>query len=115
MNFIGTYADIATSERKLLSLDEMYNSPVIVHFTGPVHPSLVKVLNPWVQPYTAKPWGYAGSPGHPFADVWWKTLERTAWAGVRDTALYNACQEAAKQRALSEARDRFLEVFGNFR
>ncbi|KAL1758396.1 glycosyltransferase family 8 protein [Schizophyllum commune] len=112
---LGTYADIATSERKLLSLDKMRKSPVIVHFTGPVHPSLVKVLNPWVQPYTAKPWGYAGSPGHPFADVWWKTLERTAWAGVRDTALYNACQEAAKQRALSEARDRFLEVFGNFR
>ncbi|KAI4525278.1 glycosyltransferase family 8 protein [Schizophyllum commune Loenen D] len=77
---LGTYADIATSERKLLSLDEMCNSPVIVHFTGPVHPSLVKVLNTWVQPYTAKPWGYAGSPGHPFADVWWEVLERTAHA-----------------------------------
>ena len=113
MNFIGTYADIATSERKLLSLDEMYNSPVIVHFTGPVHPSLVKVLNPWVQPYTAKPWGYAGSPGHPFADVWWEVLERTAWAGIRDTVSYKACHEAAKQRVLSGARDRFLELFGS--
>ncbi|KAL1711088.1 glycosyltransferase family 8 protein [Schizophyllum commune] len=71
---LGTYADITTSERMRLNLDQMRHSPIIVHFTGPVHPSLVKVLNPWVQPYTAKPWGYAGAPGHPFADAWWQGL-----------------------------------------
>ncbi|KAL1659986.1 glycosyltransferase family 8 protein [Schizophyllum commune] len=73
---LGTYADIATSERVRLDLDEMRHSPIIVHYTGPVHPSLVKVLNPWVQPYTAKPWGYAGAPGHPFADTWWQGTRR---------------------------------------
>uniref|UniRef100_D8Q053 Glycosyltransferase family 8 protein n=1 Tax=Schizophyllum commune (strain H4-8 / FGSC 9210) TaxID=578458 RepID=D8Q053_SCHCM len=84
---LGTYASIVTPWRMLLDIDEMRDSPVIVHFTGPVQPSLVKVLNPWVQPYTAKPWGYAGSPGHPFADAWWKVLERTA-------ALWEFCMSA---------------------
>ncbi|KAL1736675.1 glycosyltransferase family 8 protein [Schizophyllum commune] len=100
---LGTYASSVTPERMLLNLDEMRNSPAIVHFTGPVHPSLVKVLNPWVQPYTAKPWGYAGAPGHPFADAWWRELERTEWRG--------AGQEATRYKVLQEASDRFLHMF----
>ncbi|KAL1743630.1 glycosyltransferase family 8 protein [Schizophyllum fasciatum] len=75
---LGTYADRLTAERELLDLDEMRRSPVVVHFTGPVHPPLVKALNPWVQPCTAKPWGYAGAPGHPHSGAWWEALGRTA-------------------------------------
>ncbi|KAL1713031.1 glycosyltransferase family 8 protein [Schizophyllum commune] len=108
---LGTYASSVTPERMLLNLDEMRNSPTIVHFTGPVHPSLVKVLNPWVQPYTAKPWGYAGAPGHPFSDAWWQELERTEWRGVRNTAIFKAGQEATRYKVLQEASDSFLHMF----
>lgn len=63
--------------------------------TGSLHPSLGHVLNPWVQPYTAKPWGYAGAPGHPYAEEWWETVEGTAWKGWRSSEAYRkACDEA---------------------
>ncbi|KAG1855675.1 glycosyltransferase family 8 protein [Suillus subalutaceus] len=67
---LGTYAEIGSADRDILALGDM-KDPGVVHFTGPVHPDLVAVLNPFVQPYTSKPWGYAGAPGHPFKDEWW--------------------------------------------
>ncbi|KAF9232962.1 glycosyltransferase family 8 protein [Melanogaster broomeanus] len=85
---LGTYAECASGERKGLCLEKM-KDPGIVHFTGPVHPSVAVVLNPYVQPYTAKPWGYAGAPGHPFQRAWWDMLEKTAWKGWKETAGYN--------------------------
>ncbi|TRM63935.1 glycosyltransferase family 8 protein [Schizophyllum amplum] len=106
---VGTYADIITEERSILDLASM-SDPVIVHFTGPVHPPLVAVLNPWVQPYTAKPWGYAGAPGHKFAAVWWESLEKTEWRGIRDTAAYKGRQRSEKEKAVEDARSQFLEL-----
>ncbi|TDL23560.1 glycosyltransferase family 8 protein [Rickenella mellea] len=76
---LGTYASYPSPERSVLKLDHL-NDPYIVHFTGPVHPRLADILNPYVQPYTAKPWGYARSPGHPFADEWWSVARETAWS-----------------------------------
>ena len=61
------------------------DEPAIVHFTGPVHPSVAEVLNPFVQPYSAKPWGYAGAPGHPYTEEWWAVLEQTGWKGWRSS------------------------------
>ncbi|KAK0213358.1 glycosyl transferase [Desarmillaria ectypa] len=80
---LGTYAKISTPERDAAFSAADLEDPVIVHFTGPVIPSMAVVLNPWVQPYTAKPWGYAGAPGHPYTGEWWDVLEETAWRGIR--------------------------------
>jgi lipopolysaccharide biosynthesis glycosyltransferase len=94
---LGTYADNYSAERISLSLDSMRASPKIVHFTGPVTPTLSSVLNPYVQPVTAKPWGYMGAPGHPFAATWWDTLECTAWKGWRATDEFrDECRRACK-------------------
>ncbi|KAG9014684.1 hypothetical protein FRB94_010531 [Tulasnella sp. JGI-2019a] len=91
---LGTYAKNSSSERDRLDLTEQ-DHPAIVHFTGPLHPGLGYVLNPWVQPYTAKPWGYAGAPGNPYTEEWWATVERTAWKGWRSSEGYRkACDEA---------------------
>ncbi|KAL1939691.1 hypothetical protein VTO73DRAFT_9724 [Trametes versicolor] len=81
---LGTYATHHTPERAALQLDEMAN-PKIVHFTGSLHPSMAAVLNPFVQPYDGKPWGYAGAPGHPFAREWWEVCEETAWKDWRSS------------------------------
>ncbi|KAK0462452.1 glycosyltransferase family 8 protein [Desarmillaria tabescens] len=82
---LGTYAKISTPERNAAFAAADFEDPVIVHFTGPVSPPMAIVLNPWVQPYTAKPWGYAGAPGHPYAKEWWDTLKETAWKGIRES------------------------------
>jgi lipopolysaccharide biosynthesis glycosyltransferase/predicted O-methyltransferase YrrM len=79
---LGTYADHPSAERDALDLASMLDA-AIVHFTGSVHPGMAEVLNPYVQPFTAKPWGYAGAPGHPFADEWWSVAETTDWKGWR--------------------------------
>ncbi|CAA7262410.1 unnamed protein product [Cyclocybe aegerita] len=77
---LGTYARYPSDDRKCLQGQlERMKDPAIVHFTGPVHPSLVEVLNPWVEPPTAKPWGYVGAPGHPFENEWQLVLGKTEW------------------------------------
>ncbi|KAI0773707.1 glycosyl transferase [Fomes fomentarius] len=53
---LGTYARYRMPERDALPLREM-EDPKVVHFTGALHPSVAEVLNPFVQPYGAKPWG----------------------------------------------------------
>ncbi|KIY69658.1 glycosyltransferase family 8 protein [Cylindrobasidium torrendii FP15055 ss-10] len=106
------------------SLDARYNAqglgtynkegqadPCIVHFTGPLHPNVGIVLNPWVQPYTAKPWGYAGAPGHPFAMEWKDGLEETPWKGVMRTKGFQDDLEEEKRRALTEAGSQVDAIF----
>jgi lipopolysaccharide biosynthesis glycosyltransferase/predicted O-methyltransferase YrrM len=98
---LGTYASSDAPGRHLVDRGAALD-PFIVHFTGPVHPPMEMVLNPWVQPYTAKPWGYAGSPGHPFAQEWFEVLGRTdfqeyfdsEWKNVRDSEKAKKAQEA---------------------
>jgi len=63
----GTYADAPARGRQTLNQEELLN-PSIVHFTGPLHPTLAVVLDSYVQPYTSKPWGYAGAPGNPYKE-----------------------------------------------
>ncbi|KAE9382964.1 hypothetical protein BT96DRAFT_1027444, partial [Gymnopus androsaceus JB14] len=93
---LGTYARYPSTERALLQLDSMMD-PGIVHFTGPVNPSLEEVLSLYIQPPTAKPWGYLGAPGHPFQDEWWDVCERTLWKGVRSL---NSRKESFDERLL---------------
>ncbi|KAI0366202.1 glycosyl transferase [Pilatotrama ljubarskyi] len=81
---LGTYATYHTPERAALDMEDM-KDPKIVHFTGALHPSMAEVINPFVQPYSGKPWGYAGAPGHPFAREWWEVSEQTAWKGWRSS------------------------------
>jgi lipopolysaccharide biosynthesis glycosyltransferase/predicted O-methyltransferase YrrM len=101
---LGTYAKPASGsvDRDALSLEDM-KDPGLVHFTGPVHPELAAVLNPWVQPYTAKPWGYAGAPGHPFKDEWWGVLKKTAWAEWQGSPHYREMCEGEQQRAIQDS------------
>ncbi|TFK56260.1 glycosyltransferase family 8 protein [Heliocybe sulcata] len=99
---LGTYADLPSHDRLAIDFEEL-KDPAIIHFTGPVHPDAAVVLNPWVQPYTAKPWGYAGSPKHPFQAQWWATLERTAWQGYRQSAEYKEMMIEQKEKAIQSA------------
>ncbi|KZT74467.1 glycosyltransferase family 8 protein, partial [Daedalea quercina L-15889] len=81
----------------------------IVHFTGPVHPEMEHVLNPYVQPYTAKPWGYAGAPGHPYTGEWWKVLDDTPWSGWRYSEAYKADRALERDKAMESACQQFLQ------
>ncbi|KAH9475744.1 General stress protein A [Psilocybe cubensis] len=107
---LGTYAQYPSDDRNALDLNPMKEDPHIVHFTGPVHPTLIEILNPYVQPPTAKPWGYVGSPGHPFESEWWISLEKTSWKVVRTSADWEARNEDMKNRAIEAATRDFLEV-----
>ncbi|KAI9063493.1 glycosyltransferase family 8 protein [Trametes sanguinea] len=85
---LGTYATQHTPERAALKADKMTTDPKIVHFTGALHPSMADVLNPFVQPYGGKPWGYAGAPGHAFEEEWWAVCEGTPWKEWRSSGEY---------------------------
>ncbi|KDR73219.1 hypothetical protein GALMADRAFT_228328 [Galerina marginata CBS 339.88] len=104
---LGTYANYPSSDRDKLGLQSMAANPHIVHFTGPVHPSLIEVLNPYVQPPTAKPWGYLSSPGHPYQAEWWKVLERTTWKGLRSTEIWATMNKREVEKAVEVATHRF--------
>ncbi|KAG6374428.1 glycosyltransferase family 8 protein [Boletus reticuloceps] len=103
---LGTYAECTSVDRDKLCLEQM-EDPAIVHFTGPVHPTVQVVLNPYVQPYTAKPWGYAGAPGHPYEREWWDMLGKTSWRGWRETTDYKETCDKAKTKALERAKEEF--------
>jgi hypothetical protein len=103
---LGTYAVYPSADRDQLDLEEM-NDPVIVHFTGPVDPSLVQVLNPYVQPPTAKPWGIMGSPGHPFAEEWWEASAKTPYSNFAASDLRLERNGEAIQKAIDEAAKEF--------
>ena len=103
---LGTYARAHTPARDGLDLAAMAD-PAVVHFTGALHPRLEDVVNPFVQPYCAKPWGYAGAPGHPFAEEWWAVCEETAWKGWRAS---EECREEWARKQEDSVR-LGLEVF----
>ncbi|KXN88391.1 hypothetical protein AN958_07373 [Leucoagaricus sp. SymC.cos] len=105
---LGTYARYPSTDRERLKLEEM-NDPAIVHFTGPVNPSLEEILNPYVQPPTAKPWGYVGAPGHPFAEEWWKALSKTPYADYENSDIRVSTGGKAIERAIEEAVRKFKE------
>ncbi|KAF8897997.1 glycosyltransferase family 8 protein [Gymnopilus junonius] len=106
---LGTYANYPSDDRKSLAMEQM-NDPSIVHFTGPVYPSMAEVLNPYVQPPTAKPWGYLGSPGHPYQGEWWDTLERTSWKGTRSSASWREKIKDEVEKAIDMASRKLREV-----
>lgn len=103
---LGTYARYRMPERDVLPLEEM-EDPKVVHFTGALHPSVAEVLNPFVQPYGAKPWGYAGAPGHPYADEWWQVCEETAWKGWQTSKEYREQRAQKMEEALALCTDAF--------
>ncbi|KAJ3860292.1 glycosyltransferase family 8 protein [Lentinula novae-zelandiae] len=107
---LGTYARYPSPERDMLRLlDPTIDTPdpAIVHFTGPVNPSVEEVLSLYVQPPTAKPWGYLGAPGHPFQAEWWAVVERTGWGYTRSQSANMATAEMDK--AISDAIRDFRE------
>lgn len=107
---LGTYARYPSSERAALNLAEMDN-PHIVHFTGPVNPTLGQVLNPYVQPPTSKPWGYIGSPGHPYHHEWWTVSERTKWSSGEGSCFDSSTFEMRRKEARSKAASEGLAEF----
>ncbi|KAF8550954.1 nucleotide-diphospho-sugar transferase [Imleria badia] len=102
---LGTYAEWAGVYEKVCP--EEMNDPAIVHFTGPIHPSVGVVLDFFQQPATAKPWGYLGAPGHPYEKDWWDTLDRTAWRGWKDSVDYKATRQQARMKVLKTAKEDF--------
>ncbi|KAF8526627.1 glycosyltransferase family 8 protein [Hysterangium stoloniferum] len=83
---LGTYASWSSADRDNTwpqGLATLLLDPAIVHFTGPLHPSMSNVLNESLQPWVSKPWGYSGAPGNPFTEHWWEVLEKTTWKGTR--------------------------------
>jgi lipopolysaccharide biosynthesis glycosyltransferase/predicted O-methyltransferase YrrM len=103
---LGTYAELHTADREAIDLHEMAN-PTLVHFTGPVSPSLPLVLNPYIQPCVSKPWGYAKARGHPYAEEWWNSLKETPWADWVGSEEYRAWCESQKEKAKSQAFEEF--------
>ncbi|KAI0676708.1 glycosyl transferase [Trametes maxima] len=103
---LGTYAKHHTPERAALKMGEM-EDPKIVHFTGALHPSMAEVISPFVQPYGGKPWGYAGAPGHPFAQEWWEVCEQTPWRGWRSSTEYRELCKAKAKDAIQAGLDAF--------
>ena len=104
---LGTYADGQSNDRSQIAahMEEMKAKPKLVHFTGPTNPDVEIVLNPWVQPYTAKPWGYAGAPGHPFSETWWETLrEVPGWEGYRTSGAFGEYKKREKEMALERVQ-----------
>jgi len=106
---LGTYAELRTTDREAINLHEMAN-PVLVHFTGPVSPSLPSVLNPHVQPFVSKPWGYAKARGHPYAEEWWVALRETPWAEWVESEEYRAWCDSERKKAKAQAVKEFDEV-----
>lgn len=105
---LGTYAKHPSIERAEIKLElAKMENPNIVHFTGAVHPSLSYVLNPYVQPTMAKPWGYIGSPGHPFEEEWWQILDKTPWQNYRTSKERHEINEAKAKAAVENALREF--------
>jgi lipopolysaccharide biosynthesis glycosyltransferase/predicted O-methyltransferase YrrM len=108
---LGTYETMKDNDRAAAwpngELAALHQSAKIVHFTGPVHPSMSRILDEYNQPWTSKPWGFAGAPGHPFADDWCKVLGKTAWRGWFESEEYK--DEVA--RAESNIIEQGLQVF----
>ncbi|KAF5361465.1 hypothetical protein D9758_006182 [Tetrapyrgos nigripes] len=103
---LGTYAKYPSEDRDLLDLNDM-TDPHIVHFIGALHPTLAAILNPYVQPPTAKPWGYLGAPSHPFQLEWWEVVARTSWKNARNSEMWKDGMNAAAQRVIQEAVKEF--------
>jgi len=106
---LGTYAHYPSEDRKKLSLEDM-TDPSVVHFTGPVHPSMIAVLDPNAQPPIAKPWGYLGSPGHPYESDWWAVLERTPWKGIQLSENWSVTHANAINKEIAIAMDKFKKL-----
>ncbi|KAI0829280.1 glycosyl transferase [Trametes gibbosa] len=110
---LGTYATCRTPERDTLPMDEMAD-PKIVHFTGELHPDMAAVISPFVQPYSGKPWGYAGAPGHPFGGEWWEICEQTAWRGWHASKDFRELQvrktEEAAQAGVAALKQKIAEA-----
>ncbi|EEB90468.1 hypothetical protein MPER_11322 [Moniliophthora perniciosa FA553] len=99
--------DLAKDEAEFEVVERKMVEPNIVHFTGPVHPSLPEVLNPYVQPPTCKPWGYLEASGHPFRREWWQVLERTTWKGLRESSSWKEQRSKAIEHSVEEATKNF--------
>jgi len=106
---LGTYAELWTADREAAKLHEMAN-PILVHFTGPVRPSLPAVLNPHVQPCVSKPWGYGKARGHPYAEEWWINLKETPWAEWVESEEYRAWCDSEKVKVKAQAAKEFDRV-----
>ncbi|KAG7093047.1 hypothetical protein E1B28_009341 [Marasmius oreades] len=110
---LGTYAKMHAADRAAVwpngELDKLKRSAKIVHFTGPVHPSLSRVLDKYNQPWTSKPWGCAGAPGHPFASDWFAVLGRTAWKDWVRSKERERDMMDAEQRVIDEGVKEFKE------
>lgn len=104
---LGTYADWPSEDRRTLDLTQMAD-PAIVHFMGPANPTMEAVLNHHRQPYPAKPWGYAGAPGHPYEEDWWATVDETPWKGWRTSREYSEYCLAKQEDAVKAGTEAFL-------
>jgi hypothetical protein len=108
---LGTYAGLRTADRETVNLHEMTN-PILVHFTGPVSPSLPSVLNPHVQPCASKPWGYLKARGHPYAEEWWAALKKTSWVEWVKSEEYCAWHGSEKEKVKVQVLNEFDRVVG---
>ncbi|KAF8622024.1 hypothetical protein AX15_007314 [Amanita polypyramis BW_CC] len=87
------------------------DNPRIVHFTGTVNPTVGEILNTFLQPPTAKPWGYIGSPGHPYQREWWEVLERTQWKSGEEGSFGSSVIEIQRKEASLKAASEGLAEF----
>ncbi|KAF7799109.1 hypothetical protein EIP86_010339 [Pleurotus ostreatoroseus] len=103
---LGTYAEWPSEDRKTLNLAELAD-PGIVHFMGPVNPTMEAVLDRHRQPFPAKPWGYAGAPGHPYVHEWWAVIDETPWKGWRTSQEYAEYCKTKQEAAMKTGIEAF--------
>ncbi|KAF9261236.1 nucleotide-diphospho-sugar transferase [Marasmius fiardii PR-910] len=110
---LGTYANMHSVDRATVwtsgELNELHRSAKIVHFSGPVHPSMSRVLDEYNQPWTSKPWGYAGAPGHPYASDWFEVLLRSTWKDWVGSEERKREMMDAEQKVIDEGLKAFKE------
>jgi lipopolysaccharide biosynthesis glycosyltransferase/predicted O-methyltransferase YrrM len=112
---LGTYASWSSDSWSSVDRDNTWPQglatlladPAIVHFVGPLHPSLTSVLDNSFQPWLGKPWGYSGAPGNPFTEHWWAMLEKTAWKGIRQDKAFKESLIIAKKAVVDDALAKF--------
>ncbi|KAL0563337.1 hypothetical protein V5O48_018734, partial [Marasmius crinis-equi] len=106
---LGTYATRISAERTAVwpngELEGLNQTAKIVHFTGPVHPGLTRILDEYNQPWASKPWGFTGAPGHPFAKDWYAALQKTDWMNWLASEDHKHEMEEAERSIVKEGLD----------
>ncbi|KAF8548136.1 hypothetical protein OG21DRAFT_1526684 [Imleria badia] len=103
---IGSMTRWPDPERQKPPLEQL-DDPAMIYVSGPLHPAMINVLLPNLQPFVTKPWDYAGAQGYPYAKDWWGMLEKIAWEGWKEAREYQEMYKQTRMRMLKAGIEAF--------